>query len=58
MTAVLHFVVFLVCALALGVWWGLRWSEATRKVNRSIAELVMAVDIERAQRAADDEADR
>lgn len=51
----LGFVGFLACALCVGGWLGVRWSEATHTVNRSIAELVMSVDLDRAQ---DREADR
>lgn len=54
----LNILAFLGCTLAFGAWLGMRWADATHKVDHSIAELVMSVELDRIARHANGEADR
>lgn len=46
------FTAWIAAALATGGWLGLRWAETNQRLNRDLASIVMAIDIDRA--AADD----
>jgi len=45
---------FVASALAAGGWAGMRWSEASRDIERNLAALVMAIDIDNAAEASED----